>query len=426
MSARARFGLVLALLTVAICVLGYWQTDWVEKEIDAGYGEAAERNDFLAAELFLARLGLEVETVTGMTLLDELPSTDDMLFLSAPRESLSARRREALTDWVERGGELLVVARSVYDRERERSDDALLDGLGVFLLGPDAEAADAEETAESPKPAEPSAPEGGPADRLATDEEGGDAEASQEAHPRTLAELLSATRDPQTCLEVGEQVGEQLDEVSVGGLGRILLELSSVNELAVNEEDLEAAYFSKRDQVLSLPVGEGRVIAVTSASPFANRRIGCHDHAFFLWFASRHSNKVWLLHDPDVPSLGELVWRELPASTAAGLLLIVLFVASHSLRFGVPEASDEAPRRELREHLEASVTFQFRKGDFEGLFERLRADLIRRGPIDSDRWAERAGISSEEARHVLVEPVPRKRREILKRIRTMLRMRRTR
>jgi hypothetical protein len=209
-------------------------------------------------------------------------------------------------------------------------------------------------------------------------------------------------------------------------LGTISLELSSANELAVSEEDLDEAYFSKQDQVLSLPVGEGRVIAVTSVAPFANQRIGCHDHAFFLWFVARNSSKLWLLHDPDVPSLSELLWREFPASVAGGLLLIVLFVASHSMRFGIADTPDEAPRRELREHLEASVTFQFRKGDFDALFEGLRADLIRRGPRDADRWAERAGVSTEEARQVLVEALPRRRREILKRMRTMLRMRRTR
>ena len=91
---------------------------------------------------------------------------------------------------------------------------------------------------------------------------------------------------------------------------------------------------------------------------------------------------MWLLHDPAVPSLGELAVRELPFTLAGGLGLLLVGVAAASIRYGVAPPADEAPRRELREHLEASAAFHFRRGGFAALHGRLRSDLERVAPAD--------------------------------------------
>jgi hypothetical protein len=402
--------------------IGYAGVELVEEEFDAGYGDDAAENDFLAVELFLLEQGIPAETVTGMALLDDLPPTTDALLLSASRESLSDRRRAGLVDWVNRGGALMVVAHSVYDPEAQASDDRLLDELGVFLLGPDDAGEEVDESQEETEEAEEA--EAGsvepPVELAPPVAEVLPEYLGKKSAPESLADLLGRDSKRAICLTDSDR----LTEVVTTDDRAILLELAGEGELAAYEDLLEAAYLSSTAQVLSLPVGKGEVTVVTSIDPFRNRRIHCHDHAFFLWYVMDGREKVWLLHDPDVQSLVELAVSELPLTTLGGLLLAVLFGSCYSLRFGVVPTDDEAPRRELREYLEASVTFNFRKGGFAALLERLREDLVRDEPRDRAHWAERAGVGRDAAEQAIRGGVPSARREVLTRIRTMLRMRR--
>lgn len=431
--------LVVGLLVVAITAVVYFGIEWVEKEVDRGYSEEAARNDFLAAELFLRKHGIETETVSGMGLLDALPDPQDLVLLSASRESLSERRRTALADWVGEGGTLFVVVHSLYDAEVEASEDRLLDELGVFLLGPDAEdeeeetgEADAAATeaaapeAEASEPGDGEAGETDEADDQAIEAESAPEEPDAPDEPETFEDLMSAFLEPERC----KKSDLLLTEMTVEGVGTLKLELAGDNELGVYTEQLEQAYFSSNAQIVFLPRGEGEIVGVTSIAPFRNPRIHCHDHAYFLFYAAQNARKVWLLHDPDVPTLAGLLWAGMPASTAGGLLLLVLVVARASLRFGVAPPEGEVARRELREHLTASASFHYRKGGFAALFYRLRGDLVRAGvsggPQDRTRWAARAGVSAEEADEAFSDSVPWSRSEILKRMRVMLRMRRTR
>lgn len=449
MSTSAKFWAGMGLLLVGVAALLYWGIEWVEKTLDAGPGPEARSNEFYAAELFLEHHGFETETVTGMSLLDALPPTDDLILLSASRESLSERRRDALAQWVREGGSFIVVAHSLYDDELEASDDRLLDELGIFLLAPDEEEEEEDETEETEDAGEDStiaedgSPEGEepdpgddalpndatetlpPDETIADTDTGTDTGAADadESQTTTFEEILSQTFGPAACAESEEA----LTEISTASHGLIHLEMASENELAVYQERVDDAYFSSHSQVLAIDVGEGRVIAMTSIAPFRNRRIHCHDHAFFLAHMAEDARKVWLLHDPDVPSLLDLALREMPATTLGACLLLTLFVASASLRFGIAPNEGAASRRELREHLEAGVAFRFRKGGFASLFARLQADLARSSPEKRDRarWSKRAGVDPDEAQRALQALPPRHRRDILKRVQTMLRMRRT-
>jgi len=445
-------------LVLAIALVGYFGIEWVEKQVDRGYSEEALRNDFLAAELFLRKQGIETETVSGMGLLDALPDESDLILLTASRESMSERRRTALAEWVDAGGKLFVVVHSLYDEEAETSEDRLLDELGIFLLAPDDEdaeeiseddvgqadaEADAEAAEQDEEQSEQTDAEKVAAQAAERDEqeeareaaqtadgaavpEAAAAEDSTEPAPETLEDLMKAFLEPARCT----QSEWMLTEFATAKAGNLRLELAGENELGVYTEQLDQAFFSSDAQVVFLTRGEGEIIGVTSIAPFRNSRIHCQDHAYFLYYAATGVHKVWLLHDPDVPSLAGLLWTEMPASTAGGLLLLLLVVAAASLRFGVAPLEREGVRRELREHLEASASFHFRKGGFAALYYRLRGDLERMGAAgsatDRSRWATRAGLSAEEAVEAFSDSVPWTRSEILKRMRIMLRMRRTR
>ena len=52
MSGRRGFWIFLAVLVAAVFALLFHRMEWVEEELDAGYGSEARRNDFLAARAF--------------------------------------------------------------------------------------------------------------------------------------------------------------------------------------------------------------------------------------------------------------------------------------------------------------------------------------------------------------------------------------
>ncbi len=418
------------LLVVGSGLYLWFGAEWIEEEVDLGYSSEARRNDFLAAEMFLTRHRIETETSAGMQLLDDLPPADDALLMSAAREALSERRRDAIVAWVERGGLLMVIAHSIYDDDVGASRDPLLDALGVFLLAPDLEDEESDGGEAAVGDASPaSAAEGAEPERDASAAEG--AESKRDASdaddvvaeaPENIAEMLELFLGTAQCAE-GE---EGLDRVDVGVEGReAIVELRSENTLAVYEERLADAYFSPKEQVLSLPVGEGRVVAMTSIDPFRNQRIACQDHAWLLWHVFEGRPKVWMLHDPDVPSIVDLAFASFPLASWGGIGLVLGACLAYSLRFELPVRGAEAPRREHLEHVEASVTFHYRKGGFAPLMNRLREDLGARAPSDRERWRARAGLSPEAAADALGEDVPRRRRAVIERTRSMLRMRRT-
>lgn len=404
-------------LLAGACLYLWFGAEWIEEEIDLGYSAEARRNDFLAAERFLARHRIETETTTGMKLLDDLPPVEEALLLSAPREALSERRRDALVEWVERGGLLLIVAHSKYDDVVEASRDPLLDALGVFLLPPgrvEEEAGDGELVLADEAVATP-------VDDAETEAGDLDEEAVADA-PENIAEMLDALLGMAECRE-----GEAwLDRVDVGVDGReAVVELWGGNTLAVREDRLEEASFSEKAQVLSLPVGAGQVVAMTSIDPFRNPRIACQDHAWLLWHVFEGRPKVWMLHDPEVPSITDLALARFPLASTGGIALVLAACLAYSLRFELPVRGAAVPRREHLEHVEASVTFHYRKGGFARLWARLVEDLAARAPRDVEKWGARAGLAPEAVADALKDDVPRGRRAVVERTRSMLRMRRT-
>ena len=313
MSRSARIGLAISIVFLVLIGVGYSQLEWVEKKIDEGYGEEARQNEFLAAELFLQEQGRSTETVTGMALLDNLPPPGDVLFLSASRESLSVRRRDALISWVRSGGALLIVAHDVYDAEAGSSEDPLLDELGIFLLGPDEEGATESEEEEEGEEERVAETDSSPPseDEAAPDAEETAAVEERDSTPKTLFELLDTAREPELCWTDSEQ----LSVISTSSYGPISLELSGQNELAVTDEQLDDAYFSSRYQMLTMPFGEGRIVALTSIAPFRNQRVHCQDHAFFLrlpWESERRCGYFMIPTCPHSSSWRGANFRERP------------------------------------------------------------------------------------------------------------------
>ncbi len=95
--------------------------------IDLGFSPEAHKNDFLAAERFLQRLGISAESRPGWRLLRDLPSSQDVLLVSH-LGTLSAQRQQQLHRWVEAGGHLILTP-----PKGKHSDRSFLQSLGVEL-----------------------------------------------------------------------------------------------------------------------------------------------------------------------------------------------------------------------------------------------------------------------------------------------------
>jgi hypothetical protein len=303
------------------------------QEIPIGAAAAARRNPMLAAERFLTRLGIPVESSAGRGLLRQLPPVTDTLVVNG-LGPLSAARQAALRTWLQGGGRLVVEAVDLWD-------DATLE---------DASSSDAADAAPDPDDLP-----GAFGIRLRETAEDADATSGKD-RDQILAqapwlpgsEPLSVAFHPDWYLEAAGVAGAT--EVIAGG----------------------------RTRMVRLPVGAGMLTVSSDHLFLTNDRIGRHDHALFLAYLVQPApgGKVWLLYDSAVPWLGSLLWTAAPAGISAAAILVLVWVWSMGARLGPLEQAPDRRRRDLIEHLDAAGAFLWRHGQAAGLVEATRRQVF--------------------------------------------------
>ncbi|MCG7944189.1 MAG: DUF4350 domain-containing protein [Candidatus Thiodiazotropha taylori] len=139
-----------ALLLIALlAMLGTLGWFWFEKNFErrekvvrSSMSMEARRNPMLAAEMFLSRLGLSVESRTGREYLIQPPEEEGLLLVRDLGPPLTESGVTKLLAWVERGGQLVAAPSG---QLQAGSKHNLLERLGVSLVDPD-EAWQEEET----------------------------------------------------------------------------------------------------------------------------------------------------------------------------------------------------------------------------------------------------------------------------------------
>ena len=310
-------------------------------EIDTGYSAAARRNPFLAAERFLERLEIPVQSISGRDLLRDLPPSQDTLVVNA-LGALNAERRLALHRWIEGGGRLFVEAMALWeepDLPGSRRDD-FLDRYGVRLM----------------RRQEP--------------------ESGQAVEEEVVGEV--SFEDYPLPLKVGFSPAFYLEDASAEASAGIVA--------------------GERFRLLQYQIGDG-MLTVTSDNRFlTNPHIAEHDHALFLTLLASppDDGKIWLLYDSAMPWLGELLWHHAPLALASFLSLVFLFLWNLGARQGPLRPHPAGDRRDLLAHLQASADFLWRHEQGGQLTkvtrERVEQAWLRRHPSlrKLDR-AERAG-----------------------------------
>ena len=131
-------GLLLLLLLALLSILGWL---WFEKNFErreevvrSTMSIEARRNPMLAAEMFLTRLGLSVESRSGRAYLTQPPEDRGLLLVRDMGPPLTESALTNLLAWVERGGHLLAAPSTQLEAGGK---DSLLEKFGVSLVVPD-------------------------------------------------------------------------------------------------------------------------------------------------------------------------------------------------------------------------------------------------------------------------------------------------
>ena len=303
-------------------------------ELPTGYHGEAARNNYLAAERLLERMGMPAKSFADPSALAKLPSTKGTIIVPTRRHTLGARTSQHLLDWVEQGGNLVVVTWSLWDDSR-REPDPILDPLGVHQFMNDDDDGKAAEPEKEPEQ-EPDEPVVGTLDFPDRDTP------------------LQARFDPRFYFELDES-----EE------GKVLLEMGDENGT----------------HLLTLRHGKGLVTALTDDYFLANATIHELDHAELVYRMTRlggHRGPIWFVYGDAFPSPFGLLLRYGWMVLAAAAVWLVLWLWSASRRFG-PIAPDPTPaRRELMEHGRAAGRLQWRRGGAAALLAATREALFAR------------------------------------------------
>ncbi len=332
--------LLLALLAVLFGVL--FERREVEEEV--GASREVRRNPYFASARLLERMGHAVVTLDGIGHLDVLPPTQALLMAPSSRRTLTRERQQALLDWVEAGGQLLVVTHTLWD-EAERRPDWLLDrfGLRQYRHEPPDEEID-----------EPEAEAAGEGADAAAEFPGSEAQA--------VARDVTSLHWPG--LDEPLEVHFERDWYWIDGFD-------------------DAELYARGDggiHLILLRHGAGRLIALTDDLFLRNDSVGEADHAELVVRLARLAGPdapVWIAVGESWPGL----WRRAAAHAAPALLALALALTAWiwraARRFGPLYPAPELARRRWMEHLDAVGRFHWRADRGHSLLAATRSSVLR-------------------------------------------------
>ncbi|MEK1904218.1 MAG: DUF4350 domain-containing protein [Pseudomonas sp.] len=365
MTRRARIllaiALILALAGLGLYVLGKLQP--YEETIKHGAAPEARANEYLAAEQFLRLQKITVSRADGLQVLPTLPAAGHTLMLLGSRHNMTPRQARQALDWAAQGGHLLFVAESIWDEEAGKSEDLLLDSLGIHQQLSE----ELDEDSESDTDASAASDEDSSAE--AAEDEETESPADDEAQPAI------------------EETEEQAEADRYPELTKLYLE----NEEAPAYVDFDTEFHLYDTQnrahawansgdsthMLQLDHGKGLITVLTDAWIWQNDSIAEYDNAWLLWYLSQDS-AVTLVYSSERDDLFSQLLRHFPAALAALALLVILLLWHVGMRHGPLQAPISHARRQLEEHLRGAADFLMRRVGQAHLLQNLQRDIQRR------------------------------------------------
>lgn len=417
-------GLIFGALAAAMIGLGYWWYTtlvWEEKEIDLGYSKEARQNDFLAAEIFLRKQGVQATSVKNLSLLDKhswrnlkLGAQDTLVIING-NKTLTQERYDALYEWVENGGTLITSTQNPFIGTHTSEEDLLLNDFNIELppeekdtdagsllekLADSFDEEDSDDSDEEPSEASTDnqdAVETSTADSSAknTESEKINDDKSQQDEKNGQNKKKAKTEDkpenyyrcalketPTPITFAGE---EQPLNFDFSGTPEFIYydyvaHDSDNDENAESDDESEEDYHydKSHEHLLYFDIGEGSVTITSDNHIWSNQRIDCHDHAYGLWRLINPEGRVWFLINQDAPSLASILWRNASYGVSAGIIALILWLWANSVRFGPVLVVEQSGRRSLAEHIYASAMLLWRKQQHPQSLNLLRKEIFDR------------------------------------------------
>lgn len=327
----------LIVVVVLAFAVGIYLIEWVEISVDAGYGSEAIKNPFLAAQQFGEQYDIDSRISDGFASLDDLSDAQGALVFSSARRVLSPSRAQAVLDWVERGGHLIVVATMEWDDDTQRAGDPVLDPVGIQLHS----TFDLDE---------------------ANDER-------------------RETDSGYTCIH-----GESVADVPASGRALAARFTSDYYLSAADDDEIVANAINEAgQQLLQVYFGDGLVTVMTSMALWRNASIGCHDHAhLFRLLVGDGASVSWVV-DVDMAPLWELVWRNFPLLIMGLALALVLWLWNRMFRAGPIVATVQTRRRAMLDHVRGNARFLWQQEGSDRLLAAMRREVLPRRESLDDR-----------------------------------------
>ena len=316
-------GATLIALTVWIARHTYWAETTVTTPL---VGEAA-RNRFYALAHLAGSLGVPASTIGS---LHRLPA-DGIVLVDSLHDDLRHEPIEALQEWVQSGGRLIIGAETLTGSE------ALQDWSGIKL-------SQGEHAAGRPPQADRPPQAGKP--RTGMQPDGG-------CKPRTVA-IDGMPNGQSLILCNGLASGFTSDRIPSWALSD-----------------------SSGIQALRVSIGRGELTVIGPAFMLGNRNLAKQDHAqiFVAAVGLRHGDRLEILSRTRAAPLPVLLWRLAAPAIVFLLAALALVVWRHLPRFGPPLRPPALIRRSLAEQLRAQARFASRTQKLGSLRAAIRRAL---------------------------------------------------
>lgn len=324
------------LLIVALGLAGrylYTHLERYTEVIDQGPSPDVRGNPYLAAENFLRQRSVPVQVTDALQNLPDARQEPQTLMLLASRKNMTPRQVERLLDWTKSGGHLLFVAEQLWDEQKGRSGDLLLDRVQIHqFLSADLQTQDRAK-AIAPRQPPPLAP---------TD------------YPDLTKLYLENEDDP---AYFSFDTDFHLDDPK--------------------DRAQSWANSGSATHMMQLAYGDGLITVLSDSDLWKNKTIARYDNAWLLWYLTQDSSVTMLLQTEHT-DLFSLLLRYFPEALATLMLLIGLLLWHVGLRHGPLQAPALRARRQLTEHLRASADFVLRHSGQQVLLRALQQDILRR------------------------------------------------
>lgn len=370
---------VVLILIISVCLYGFFALfERYEATEDLGWDRTALHNPYLAASLFLRRLGVDVQSYNNFDKLNPLPENGTIM-ISNSSHLLSNKQVHTLSQWVSRGGHLIVGAsspgRSDYDRL-----------LAMFAIENREVSGNSDGDSKQDRVTDSS---------LTAAREGARARERSASFPLYIeqpkrVEQPTAQASAETDEDDTPTPEDELSLLRFDGIDSALtlhfLSSRTLYHPAFDGQhqqpfiDQTPIYWAGDEygiHFLQLEVGQGMVSVLSDSLLWQSDQIGKFDHAFFLRMLARDVNGARILYGTRMPSLVTLIWRHASPLVIASALWLIAWLIYRGRRFGPIVQQQIAVRRSVAEHILASANYLWLGGWRASLLTPVRDDINR-------------------------------------------------